>query len=120
MENKDLFTNEEDKSLLNAFGRWEKKRLFYNTVVGAAGILTTVLSSQKIDILYLIGIIFYGVAANLFYCPGFLTEVAIKYYFKSDIDFSDKRNAFFWIGLIFSLLITLAFEVLLSMPIFDI
>ncbi len=106
MQQQDLFHEEKDKSLLAAFAWWEKKRVLYNIIVGVAGIIVLLLLPY-FSILDLLGVIIYGVIVNLFYSLGFLIEVAARHYFKSDIDFTEKRETFFGAGLIFSVLVTL-------------
>ena len=114
MENKDLFTDETNKSLLAAFAWWEKRRLIYNLIVGAVGILILIYANWSIDVSEIIGIIFYGVTVNLFYCLGFIFEVAAKYYFKSNDDFSKHRNSLFVLGVILSFFITIGIASVLA------
>jgi hypothetical protein len=116
MENKDLFTDEKDKMLLTAFAWWEKKRIVYNMVLLVTGGITLFML-QGFDPLMLIGVLIYGVFANVFYCLGFFIEMASHHYFKSDRDFTSTRVTIFWIGLIFSVFITLFMGSLLSLPV---
>ncbi len=117
MEEKDIFETPDNKSLLSAFAWWEKKRIIYNAVIGASGIYVLFSGGWELTIIDLIGIIIYGTMANLFFCLGFLIEVGAKHYFKSEIDFSKKRDALFWAGLIFSVLITVWLGTISSIPI---
>ncbi|MEI2737588.1 MAG: hypothetical protein V9F01_02245 [Chitinophagaceae bacterium] len=117
MEEKDIFETRENKSLLSAFAWWEKKRIIYNAVVGASGIYILFSEGLELTIIDFIGIIVYGTVANIFYCLGFLIEVGAKHYFKSEKDFSKSRNALFWAGLVFSVLITLWLGSISSMPV---
>lgn len=105
MENKPLTDNDTDSSLLSAFAWWEKKRLVYNMVLFVIGIIP-VLSFDSIDLFDLIGILLYGLLANVFYCLGFFIEISFKLYFKSDKYFNSKREPLFWAGLIFSVCLT--------------
>jgi hypothetical protein len=109
MEQQDLFSDEQDKSLLAAFAWWEKRRLVYNLIIGSTGILCIFILSLLpfLSIIDLFGVILYGIIANMFYSLGFLIEVATKHYFRSKIDFTEKRKALFGIGLILSILITI-------------
>ncbi len=116
MENKDLFNNDPDKSLLTAFAWWEKKRIIYNVVVGAAGIYFLFSGGWDLNIIEFIGAIIYGIISNLFFCLGFLIEIGVKHYFKSEKDFSKKRELLFWLGLLFSVLITIWLGNISSMP----
>lgn len=102
---KDLFTDEKDRSLLAAFAWWEKRRILYNIVVGLAGMgIFAFIPVQLTD--SWIGVFFYACIANLFYCLGFLLEVAARHYFKSDMDFTERRKTIFVLGLVFSVAVT--------------
>ncbi len=105
-QQQDIFTDEIDKSLLAAFAWWEKRRLAYNIAVGVTGVII-VFWLRYFSFLDFFGILVYGVIANLFYCLGFLTEVAARHYFKSHIDFTSKRDILFRLGISVSVLITL-------------
>ena len=104
-DKKDLFDLEPDKSLLTAFGWWEKRRWIFNLVVGLTGSIFFFLvpSFNSFDIL---GVLVYGILANLCYCTGFLIEVAARYYFKNESDFTRKREFLYAAGLLFSVLVT--------------
>ena len=93
-DKKDLFNLDPDKSLLTAFGWWEKRRWIYNVVVGFTGAFFMFLMPM-ISSFDVLGIIFYGLLANLFYSLGFLIEVVARYYFKNESDFTDRRNLMF-------------------------
>lgn len=102
-----LFPTDKDKSLLAAFAWWEKRRIAYNLVVGFVGswiFLFVPLTSAG----PLLGAAFYGLMANLFYSLGFFIEMAAKHYFKSDMDFTEKRKTIFVLGLVLSILVTAA------------
>jgi hypothetical protein len=104
-DKKDLFDLEPDKSLLNAFGWWEKRRWIYNLVVGLTGAFFLFLMPM-ITAFDVLGIILYGLLANLCYSTGFLLEAVARYYFKNVSDFSEKRKLFFGAGLVLSVVIT--------------
>jgi hypothetical protein len=118
MENKDLFTDETDKSLLTAFAWWEKKRVIYNMIMLITGLII-MLYFGDFDLLSLIGIILYGLIANIFYCLGFFIELAARHYFKSEKDFKQTRELIFWAGLIFSIVLTIWLGELSSMLVPD-
>jgi|SRR5688572_22179276 len=115
MEQKDIFNDVEDRSLLAAFGWWEKRRLAYNLVIGACGIIVLILVKLSLDPAVIIDILLYGIIVNLFYTLGFLIEVVSRYYFKSDRDFSKSRDGLFWTGLVISILITFGGGLMLGM-----
>lgn len=104
-DKKDLFDLEPDKSLLTAFGWWEKRRWIFNLVMGLTGsvIFFLIPSVETLDIL---GVLVYGILANLCYCTGFLIEVVARYYFKNESDFTRKREFLYGAGLLFSVLVT--------------
>ena len=68
------------------FRWWESRRLTYNVIVGAAGLITVsaikaiaLLPPLSTDLpMFWPGIIAYGVFANLFYSLGFVTEAAMQ------------------------------------------
>ena len=62
----------------------------------------------------LVGVVLYAVIANLFYSLGFFIEIGARYYFKSTRDFTEMRKTLFNLGLAFSISITVAVGVLLS------
>jgi hypothetical protein len=105
MEQSDIFPDEKDKSLLTAFAWWEKRRPAYNMVVGITG-LVVLFFLGEFSLLTLAGVLLYGLVANVFYSTGFLLEVVDKHYFKSSLDISERKNELFWIGLLFSGLVT--------------
>jgi len=105
MEQQDLFNDQEDKSLLSAFAWWEKRRLFYNLAVGITGLMCLLLNPFLFT--YPLGILIYGILANLCYSLGFFIELVTKYYFKSKMDFTEKRKMLFILGVISSILLTI-------------
>jgi hypothetical protein len=60
-----------------------------------------------LSLIDLIGIVIYGIIANMFYSLGFLIVVGAKHYLKSKMDFTEKRRTFFAFGLTLSVLITI-------------
>lgn len=104
-ESKDLFNIEKDNSILSAFGWWEKRRWIYNIVVGFTGAFFMFLLPM-VTSFDIIGIVIYGLLANLCYSLGFLIEVVARYYFKNESDFTDRRKLMFGAGLVLSVLVT--------------
>jgi hypothetical protein len=102
-EKEDLFSETQDRSLLSAFGWWEKKRIIYNLVVGTTGLLCLFFLSLPV---HWIQVLFYGIIVNLCFTLGFLTEVGARYYLDSNMDFTEKRKVLFGLGLAFSILAT--------------
>ncbi len=106
MEARDPNHQAADTQGLSAFAWWEKRRLLYNVIVGAAGILAIVFFTG-FTFINIPGIILYGIIANLFYSLGFLLEMIARYYFRSTINFSPRRRMIFWTGVLFSIVVTL-------------
>jgi len=102
---------------------WESRRLFFNLVVGCAGILTCILLivcafvSEPIvgeaiglpdgPLLGIFGIFFYGIFANLFYTFGWICELQMR-----RMTTTEKSAVFgiksFRAGVTFSILLTLS------------
>jgi hypothetical protein len=100
---------------------WEARRLFFNIVVGIAGVITvfTMLFSAMIaeklfneligwpdpPIVAIIGVVVYAISANVCYTAGWLAELIAREVW------GDKAKSFaeisFTLGVIFSFLLTL-------------
>jgi hypothetical protein len=107
---------QQDQSLLAAFGWWEKRRIIYNLVVGTTGLFC--IYGMGIPVFWF-EIVLYGVLANICYCLGFCIEVAARFYFKNNTDFNEKRFYLYILGLVLSVIITFGLATLngiLSMP----
>lgn len=85
---------------------WETKRWIFNVIVGLAGTYSIYDMLSRIDYVWTladtIGIIWWGIGANIFYSLGILTELFDWYYFKNKIGFVKGRWFFFIIGILFS------------------
>lgn len=107
-QSKDLFPEADKNSFEAAFAWWEKRRLRYNIAVGIPGVVMDLLTGPTHLNLWSIAFIFlFGVMANSCYCLGYLIEFFLKYYFKSAVDFAEKRNNFYWIGTTFSIFVVI-------------
>ena len=109
---------------------WEKRRLPYNLIVGVAGVFTCAVTVAVVAIsekfgeplglpdppFLVLAVIEYGVGANVWYTGGWISEVLVRKVWQ------ERTGAFgqitFTLGLVFSVLITLApaafFSVLLT------
>ena len=111
---------------------WEKRRVPYNLIVGVAGLFTCAvtvavaaiasdkfgepLSLPDLPISAVLAVIAYGVGANVCYTGGWISEALVRKIWQ------ERTGAFgqitFTLGLVFSVLITLApaafFSVLLT------
>lgn len=101
---------------------WEKRRLPYNLIVGATGVLTCFITAMVAAISYKIfeepigipdppfvavfGVILFGIAANVCFTGGWIAELlAQKVWNEKAADFAQIA---FTLGLGFSVLLTLA------------
>lgn len=117
-----LFQRREDQiSSLQIILWWEARRLFFNIVVGTAGLITvfTMLFSAMVaeklvnepiawpdpPLFAIIGVALYAIAANVCYTGGWLAELISREVW------GDKARSFaeisFTLGIIFSFLLTL-------------
>lgn len=91
-------------------GWWERRRLFYNVVVGAAGLFTSCIA---VGVALLTGhegpppgaILVYGIAANLFYSLGTPIHLFLRRWLKTEA--GPVAQALFRYGLAFSIGLTL-------------
>jgi hypothetical protein len=99
---------------------WERRRLIFNLIVGATGILTCTLLlvgemlAEKFfrdeggggsPILAVFGVFAYGIMANICYTGGWISELVAKYVWKEQAENLGKIA--FALGIIFSVLLTL-------------
>lgn len=103
-------------------GWWESRRPSYNLIVGCAGILTCVamlllaviaevffhsdFGMPDPPIFAIVGVILYGVFANVCYTGGWIVELAVRKLWPDEADVFAKAT--FSLGLAFSILLTLA------------
>jgi hypothetical protein len=94
---------------------WESRRPIYNLGVGAAGVVTIGVMNVMFALppnpepmpwqLTLVGPLFYGTAANVCYSAGWMTELFLRHWIRSDT--TDAGAAFFRYGFAFSIGMTL-------------
>lgn len=78
---------------------WEKKRIWFNVAVGLAGLLgITINIIHPFGIEDFIGIILWGMMANILYSVGILLEIVNQYYLKGRLNIFRFRRFFFIIG----------------------
>jgi hypothetical protein len=100
---------------------WEFRRVPFNLIVGATGILTCALllgeetlAEKKFGnvieagspIFAVLGIFAYGIMANICYTGGWISELVAKYLWKEQAQNLGKIT--FALGIIFSVLLTLS------------
>lgn len=97
-----------NETLIASLQFWEKKRIIFNGVLFIAGVVGIPYNEVPIDLITIIGVPLYAVAANLCYCSGYLLESQLTYYSKGRFNLVTSRNAFFIAGTAFSAILTFA------------
>jgi hypothetical protein len=103
-------------------GWWESRRIPFNLIVGSAGILTCIVVGVVglgAEILFnsefglpnppgfaVVGIILYGIMANICFTCGWIVELVVREFWPSEAD--RFATLTFSLGLVFSVLLTLA------------
>ena len=84
-------------SLLASHDYWLQKRILFNFIVGAVGLLATILYAPIFTIFDLMGIFMWGFIANGLYSFGYVLE---SYMITNHpkIKFDGFRNLLFWTG----------------------
>lgn len=90
----------EDKRILNDIVKWwEKKRLWFNIIVCSTGIICILVMNLGFFLIFdFIGIVIFGIVANVFYSTGILVELLDIYYLRGKLKLYDYRLLFFIIG----------------------
>ncbi len=84
-------------SLLKAHDYWSKKRIIFNLIVGAVGLLATILYASIFTIFDLMGILTWGFVANGLYSFGYSLESYIITN-HPNVKFDHIRHLLFWTG----------------------
>ena len=111
--------NPEPKPLLKyqpVLEQWQPLRTKYNLIMLAVGALTAlpVLTLAPISAL-IVGALFYGFLANIFFTLGVIPEVILTWMTKED-DHPSVCRTVFLIGLSFSIALTLLIGISMLMP----
>lgn len=78
---------------------WEKKRIWFNVAVGITGTLGVIVNIiHPFGIDDFIGIVLWGIMANILYSVGILLEIVNQYYLKGKLNIFRFRHFFFIIG----------------------
>jgi hypothetical protein len=115
-------------SAREAIGWWEARRIPYNLIVGSAGVTTCIIvavisaaASILLNVEFglpnppmfaLVGIVLYGIAANICFTGGWLAELIVRKISPREADRFASWT--FTLGLVFSVLLTLAPAVLIG------
>lgn len=96
----------------NSIKWWESKRLLYNVLVGIFGLaaffITGFDSWRLLSIDDALGVIAWGILANVCYSLGILLEVWNWYYLRHHLPIERFRFPLFLLGLLFSCFYTFA------------
>jgi hypothetical protein len=99
---------------------WEKQRIIFNIVVGISGLLSLIIISPSyFGITEIIGILFWGIIANILYSSGILIEILNLYYFNSKVKFYKFRFGFYVFGSLLYCAVTFLYSFLYFFPIID-
>jgi hypothetical protein len=113
---------------VDSFVWWEARRIPYNLIVASAGIVTSLMiiaiaagagiffhsdfGLPDPPIFAILGVILYGIMANVCFTGGWITELFIRHFSPREAD-RFAPNSFFC-GVIFSVLLTLTPAVLIG------
>lgn len=93
---------------------WEwKRRLIYNAIVAVAGLPTVFIGVLYFDAFMMAGgelilsALFWALAANAFYCLGWVIELLLMVYFKYSTGLGRLRIVVYIIGIVGSVFVTL-------------
>ncbi len=89
--------------LLQTIKWWEKKRIWFNLLVGLSGVISMYTFNTNLSLLGctdFVGIIIWGILANILYSTGIILETTNLYYFKSKIKLYKLRHLFWTVGTI--------------------
>ncbi|MDO5980032.1 hypothetical protein [Flavivirga spongiicola] len=96
---------------------WEKKRITFNVVVGISGLISfMVLSPNYFGITEIIGILTWGILANILYSSGILIEIFNFYYFNDKVKFFKFRFGFYIFGSLLYCAVTFIYPFLYYIP----
>ena len=99
---------------------WEKQRIIFNIFVGISGLLSLIIVSPYFfGIAEIIGVLIWGIIANILYSSGILIEIFNLYYFNSKVNLFKFRFGFYVFGSLLYCLVTFVYPFLYFFPAFD-
>jgi len=108
------------QKLLNSHRYWSKKRILFNIIVGAAGIISVLLVlGSDLAIFDLFGIVMWGVVANAMFSFGYILESYIISKSNGHRDLQGNRETLFWLGTIAYVIVGFVFLAMYSFPVPD-
>lgn len=105
MEDNDLLDDvniRQDQLVLDMVQWWEKRRLWYNIIVGLVGSATVLLVLKQYHYISFSDILCFAVLpfslfANIAYLAGWVIDLLLRYYFKTALSLSSRRTLY-WSG----------------------
>lgn len=93
------FSMKNQIELIESINWWEKKRLWFNLIIGILGITCIVtMNNGHFSFSEFLQIILYGLVANIFYTAGIMVEIFNFYYFGGRLNINRLRLFFFMMG----------------------
>ena len=108
MEVIDHVEHKEQSALRTSLKWWEKRRIWFNLLVGISGIVGIMCYAPFFGLIDMIFILTYGIIANLFYSIGFVLEALNLHYLEGKINLKANRILLFIIGTALSCILTFA------------
>lgn len=93
-----FITAPQEKAYEKSIKWWEKKRLWFNLLVGATGLVSVLVHARYFGGFELFGVIMWGLVANIMFSTGLMLEIADLYYAKGRWNIHKVRNALFGAG----------------------
>ncbi|GAB5556878.1 MAG: hypothetical protein SchgKO_10910 [Schleiferiaceae bacterium] len=91
---------------------WESKRILFNVLVGISGLVLVIPNFNKMDASLFMGLVIYGVFANILYCAGFSVELLASFYSKNTLSLRGMRRLLFFLGTAATCVVTLSLAML--------
>lgn len=104
--------NEFHALFTNAVGWWEKKRIWYNLVVGISGAIPLSINLNQVGLDEMIGLLLFGIFMNLLYSSGIALEALNFYYLNPPFKTAFLRFPLFILGTLLSIVVTFTTAVL--------
>lgn len=84
--------------LFSSYTFWHQHRLTFNIIVGIAGFVPTLLFFNSVTLFDVLGIVLWGLVANVFYSVGYSIESFFITKTKGKTTFIKYRSFLFWLG----------------------
>ncbi|WP_298900292.1 hypothetical protein [uncultured Psychroserpens sp.] len=98
---------------------WEPKRIWFNFLVGISGILGMLTGISQFEFTDLLGVLAWGILANILFSTGILVEILEDYYFKGKLKLQHFRWTFLVIGTLLYCTLTFSYAAYYYTPFID-